>query len=252
MLYAVHTDKGNVKKVNQDSIVVKKAVTENGEMLLAAVCDGMGGLSYGEIASGEAAEQLSEWFNNDLPYLVATGLTTDKLKNSLNEMIAGLDEKIVAFSRQYSDCGTTLAGIYLYNGRYLCVNIGDSRVYRITADSIRQLTHDQTVVQQMLDNNEITKEQAKTHKMRSMLLQCIGVEGDVVPKYRDGTYEEGDVFLLCSDGFRHELEAKEICRIFRPKKMTDEASMKEAAKKAVRKNMQRGERDNISVVVIRT
>ena len=252
MLYAVHTDIGNVKKVNQDSAVIKKASTEKGEIMFAAVCDGMGGLRNGEIASAEVAEALSEWFTAQLPLLVSEGITSERLKESLNDVILAQDEKISAFSRKCGDCGTTLAGIFLCGGRYMCVNVGDSRIYMIRGGQMRLLTHDQTVVQRMIDSGEITKEQALTHKMRSVLLQCIGVEGDVVPDYTEGTYEKGDTFLVCSDGFVHKVREEELPGFFPAQEMRNEKRMRRAAVIAVEENMKRGERDNITVVVLRT
>ena len=252
MICVSHTETGNVKKVNQDSILVRKAVAKGEEIVFAAVCDGMGGLKNGELASAEVTEALSGWFMSELPFIVSAGLTKKSLTKSLNTVILSQDEKIEYFSEKYGDCGTTLAGVLLCGGRFLTVNVGDSRVYKISEDGIDLLTHDQTVVQRMLDNGEIQPAEAENHKMRSVLLQCIGVEGDVVPVYTDGTYEEGDIFVICSDGFRHKISGEEIMEYFLPYEMKNEKTMKKAAKEAVDENMRRRERDNISVVVIKT
>lgn len=251
MLYVIHTDIGSVKKVNQDSALFKMASTEQGEILLAAVCDGMGGLNNGEVASAEVARAFSRWFSDDLPVIATRGISGKELKTEINRVIIDQDEMICRYSRQVGDCGTTFAALLLCGGRYLCVNVGDSRIYRIRGESIRQLTHDQTVVQQMLDSGEILDEEAKTHKMRNVLLQCIGVEGDVSPEYVEGLCAEDDVFVLCTDGFRHNLSHKEILDFFRPEKMDSENAMKHAAVQAVEENKRRGEQDNITVIVIR-
>ena len=277
MIYAVHTDKGTVKKMNQDSALVKKAATEHGDILFAVVCDGMGGLSYGELASAETVEALQEWFSADLPCIAAEGLSTGKLKRSLNDRIIAEDETITEFSKKFEDCGTTLTGIFLCAGRFLCVNVGDSRVYRIRGERIELLTHDHSAVQDMIDREEITEDQictlllrdhpavmdminkgmvtekqAKAYKMRSVLTQCIGVEGDVVPAYTEGTYEKDDIFLLCSDGFRHKLTPREIVGFFPLREMRNEKRIKRCAVRAVEENIRRGEKDNITVRAIRT
>lgn len=251
MLYTVHSDKGIVKKVNQDSAMVKKAVAGKNEILFAVVCDGMGGLCNGEVASAEVVEAMQDWFMEDLPELVRDGLTTGGLRSSLNRRIVAEDEKITAFSRAIGDCGTTLTGLFLCAGRYLCVNVGDSRIYRIRDGVAVLLTHDQTVVQQMIDNGEITQEQALSHRMKNVLLQCVGVEGDVVPDYTAGRYEKDDVFILCSDGFRHKITGEEMAGFFPISEMRNEKKMKRAAVRAVETVIGRGERDNITVVVIR-
>lgn len=277
MIYAIHTDKGIVKKVNQDSALVKKASTDGGEILFSVVCDGMGGAVDGELASAEVVEAMQEWFSADLPFIISEGLSAGKLKKSLNDKIIAEDEAISEYCvRRKYDCGTTLTGIFLCAGRFLCVNVGDSRVYRIRGGKAELLTHDHTVVQDMLDSGEIKEEdlgflayskaavqqmidsgklteaQAHAYTMRSVLSQCIGVEGDVNPEYTEGTYAKDDIFLLCSDGFRHKLTAQEIADAFPIGEMRNEKRIKRCAVRAVEENIRRGERDNITVVVIRT
>ena len=178
------------------------------------------------------------------------GITDEVLVESLNRLITDEDERITEYGEENGECGTTLAAVITCGGRYLCANIGDSRVYRITTNGILQLTHDQTVVQYLIDSGRITREQAETHPDRNILLQCVGAGGDVVPEYTMGEYEKGDVFLVCSDGFRHKLVEEEIRRFFGAGTDT-EKKLKAAAERAVEANMQRKERDNITVVAVR-
>ena len=250
MYHAICSDRGTVKKINQDSALYKQASTGAGDLMLAAVCDGMGGLCNGEVASGEVIKALAAWFDRQLPLLVNGGITDEVLTESLNRLITDEDERITEFGEENGECGTTLAAVIACGGKYLCVNIGDSRAYRITADDILQLTHDQTVVQQLVDSGRITREQAETHPDRNVLLQCIGASGDVVPEYSIGEYEEGNVFLVCSDGFRHRLVEEEMMRLFGAGTDTEKKLMA-AAERAVEVNMQRKERDNITVVAVR-
>lgn len=250
MYHAICSDRGTVKKINQDSALYKQASTGNGDLMLAAVCDGMGGLRNGEVASGEMIKALAAWFDNYLPLLVKGGITDEVLVESLNRLITDEDERITEYGEENGECGTTLAAVVAYGGKYLCVNVGDSRVYRITTNGILQLTHDQTVVQYLIDSGRITREQAETHPDRNILLQCVGAGGDVVPEYGIGEYEKGDVFLVCSDGFRHRLVEEEMMRLFGAGTDTEKKLMA-AAERAVEVNMQRKERDNITVVAVR-
>jgi hypothetical protein len=96
----------------------------------------------------------------------------------------------------------------------------------------------------------ITRKQAEIHPDRNILLQCVGAGGDVVPEYGVGEYNKGDVFLVCSDGFRHRLAEEEMMRLFGAGTDT-EKKLIAAAKRAVEVNMQRKERDNITVVAVR-
>ena len=132
MYHAICSDRGTVKKINQDSALYKQASTGNGDLMLAAVCDGMGGLRNGEVASGEMIKALAAWFDNYLPLLVKGGITDEVLVESLNRLITDEDERITEYGEENGECGTTLSAVIACGSRYLCVNIGDSRVYRIT------------------------------------------------------------------------------------------------------------------------
>lgn len=252
MLSAVYTDIGIEKKVNQDSCLLKEAVTAQGTILFAAVCDGMGGLKNGEVASACVVEELRSWFENDLSVLTYNGFTAEDVKKSLNRVIIMADKKIRSYGRDNGACGTTLSGVLLAKNRYLTVNVGDSRVYRIDSDSPHQLTHDQTLAQRRVDEGEITQEEALTDDGQNILLQCIGWGAEVVPSYTEGMYRDRSVFLLCSDGFRHRLTAEEIKNLFLPEKMDSETRMKRALRTGVETAMKRKENDNITAIVINT
>ena len=246
MWYVIWTDKGIRKNHNEDGALYKEAATGYGRLVLAAVCDGLGGLAHGEKASAITIKELSAWFEEELPKLLEEGLSDDALKKSLNGLVVSADEKV----GEEGECGTTLVAVIACNGNYICVNIGDSRAYLLSEDGIEQLTHDQTKVQRMVDRGELTKEEAEKHPDRSILLQCIGAGGDVKPVYITGEYSKGDTFLLCSDGFWHKLTEEEMLRLFGKWADTKE-KMEMAAEKAVEVNMQRHETDNITVVVVR-
>ena len=252
MITALHTDIGIRKKVNQDSMIVMQASAEGtGKVLMAAVCDGMGGLHDGELASKETVMSLKKWFEGELPQLLEKGLTTRRFEESLNRMILEVDERMNLYSFEKGDCGTTLAGIVMADGKFGCVNIGDSRVYRIRSGKLAQLTHDQSVVQKEIDEGQLTEEEAAGHPQRNVLLQCIGAGCEVTAEYSYGLYKEGDVFIVCSDGFRHKLTKEEIADMFDGRKLHTEEELKEAAVRAVEENKARKEKDNISVIVVR-
>ena len=252
MEFTAWTDKGIRKSINQDSLLAEEADVGRGCLFFAAVCDGMGGLSYGEHASGEMIRSLEQWFSLDLPLLLRDGLSDAATASSLDSVIQMVHARLAGFSAEHGACGTTLAGLLTGNGHYLCVNVGDSRVYRINGENIWQLTHDQTVAQDDLDHGRVTMEEFQTHPSHNVLLQCIGAGSSVVPAWTSGQYQDGDVFLLCSDGFRHRLSAGEIHHTFSPNRMTNEKAMTAAVREMVEEVMRRKERDNISVIVAKT
>lgn len=251
MKSAYWTDIGIKKGVNQDACVILEADTDHGEVNLAAVCDGMGGLSDGEHASEVMATALKAWFRNRLPLIVSGGGSREDIEKSLNQAILSVNRQLNRYSQQRrEDCGTTVSGVLLCFGKYICVNVGDSRVYRIGSSGVTQLTHDQSVIQQMLDFGQITEQEAKTHPSRNILLQCIGASGEAVPEYTSGAYEDGDIFLVCSDGFRHRWSEKEMAGMFPDGKRIRQKNMKAVLRRAVEEVMRRGEEDNITVVAI--
>jgi len=251
-LAAIQTDIGTRKKVNQDAAIIKEADTEYGRILLAAICDGMGGLSDGEYASGKMTERISQWFEDELPYCIGNGISPDDIEESLCRLAKDADAEIAAYGRAHNgDCGTTLCLILLTEGRYIVCNVGDTRVYKLSGGMPEPLTKDQTWVQMQVDRGLMQPEEAKTHKQRSVLLQCIGAEDGVQPVFTSGSYRTGEEFLLCCDGFRHVLSEEEMGGIFKPERMTDEAAMREACAEGIARNKKRNEKDNITVAVIK-
>lgn len=257
VLTGYKTDVGIKKEVNQDSLIIRRAMTEVGEVTFISVCDGMGGLSFGELASAEAVNVLNSWFDEDLPELLMEGISDQSFKDSILPRIEEADEKISQYGREHNvDCGTTMTAILLYNNHYATVNVGDSRIYKLTAKEIEQLTHDQSVVQQLLDRGQITAEESETHPQRSVLLQCVGIGERAVPDFTFGSYEEGDIFFACSDGFRHKLIAEEMYQVLYVNQKTDIEDVNERKEDLLERLdylievvKERGERDNITVVV---
>lgn len=249
-LVAYHTDVGTTKEVNQDSVFFEEAETDIGPVVLAAVCDGMGGLSEGEKASRHFVDALGKWFENSLASAICRegkAPTLARFRDEMDYLIRKENKEISAATKEAS--GTTVVALLLTSGVYYTVNVGDSRVYHLS-DTLRQLTTDQTVVQQDLDAGRITEEEARNHPQRSVLLQCVGASDIIVPDYSEGPYQVGDSFLLCSDGFRHILSTGEIEETLRREAGTEE-SMKELLKEITDKSMAGGEKDNISALFIR-
>lgn len=249
-LIAAHTDVGTTKSVNQDSMYVEWAETDIGPVLFAAVCDGMGGLSEGEKASAHLAEALSEWFENELAVAICRegkAPTLSQFREEMDFVIRKENTAISAATKEAS--GTTVTALFLASGIFYTVNVGDSRVYHLS-DRIKQLTRDQTVVQQDLDAGRITPEEAENHPQRSVLLQCVGASEMIVPDYSEGTYDIGDAFLLCSDGFRHILPSTEIEQEVK-KEWDTEDQMQLRLVEITEKSKDGGEKDNISAILIR-
>lgn len=247
-----HTDVGIKKNTNQDSVLMKVAQTSYGNVALCAVCDGMGGLMKGELASATMVRILSKWFEEDFPNLLFQGLSMESLKKNWTDLIYYVNDKIGTYSHAlHTNMGTTMVVLLIVNNVYYIVNVGDSRIYHLR-EEITQLTKDQTVIQRELDKGTMTLEEAMSDTRRNVLLQCIGASQVIEPDFYTGTVMPGSMFLLCSDGFRHMISEEEMYEYLTPFKVFNEQAMKDSLVYLTDLNKYRMEVDNISAALIRT
>ncbi len=246
----VDTDIGISKNTNQDSILIKHAKVDGEEILLAVVCDGMGGLQKGELASATVVRAFSDWFDSELPYALENP-DMQIIGAQWSLLLKQLNAQILEFSsdKRIDGVGTTFSGILFVGDQYLIGHVGDSRVYHIDG-SLSQLTTDQTFVAREISRGTMTLEQAKKDKRRNMLLQCVGASKNVEPQIIIGYMETG-VYMLCSDGLRHEISEAEIHDYFRPVNLINKEAMQNNARYLIEQAKSRGERDNISVVLVK-
>lgn len=248
--FIADTDVGISRTTNQDSVLVKHASYNKEEVLMAIVCDGMGGLSKGELASATVIREFSKWFDDLLPYELEN-LDMNVVGGKWSAMLKNLNSKILEYSKKNnSSMGTTFSGILFAEDKYLIVHVGDSRVYQIGA-TMNQLTTDQTFVAREISRGTMTIEQAKSDKRRNLLLQCIGASTTVEPQVLVGNVEKG-AYLICSDGFRHEITENEMFESLNPVNLMNEKSMLNNTRYLIDLVKRRNEKDNISAVVVKT
>lgn len=248
--FIADTDVGISRTTNQDSVLVKHASYNKEEVLMAIVCDGMGGLSKGELASATVIREFSKWFDALLPYELEN-LDMNVVGGKWSAMLKNLNSKILEYSKKNnSSMGTTFSGILFAEDKYLIVHVGDSRVYQIGA-TMNQLTTDQTFVAREISRGTMTIEQAKSDKRRNLLLQCIGASTTVEPQVLIGNVEKG-AYLICSDGFRHEITENEMFESLNPVNLMNEKSMLNNTRYLIDLVKRRNEKDNISAVVVKT
>ncbi|MDE6760892.1 MAG: protein phosphatase 2C domain-containing protein [Lachnospiraceae bacterium] len=249
-LSGIYSDIGISKKVNQDAALIRKAKTKMGEVFFAVVCDGMGGLEKGELASSTVISEMSKWFEQTFPDLLYHDFNFQAIKNSWLQTVSELNSMICDYGEEHGIyLGTTLAALLLVDDAYYICNIGDSRVYHLK-DQIRQMTRDQSFIQQEIDMGRMTEEEALHSDQRNVLLQCIGVGNSVMPDFYTGEYEASSTFLLCSDGFRHVISNQEIWENLQPDILTDEKIIEEKLKWLVELVKSRQEEDNITAVLV--
>ncbi len=248
---AAHTDVGIKKKTNQDSVLVKIAQTDYGKVCLAVVCDGMGGLSKGELASATMVRYLSEWFEKEFPELLYQGLSIDVLRKNWKELIYRVNRRISSYGHAaHINMGTTMVVLLIVDHVYYIANVGDSRVY-LLRDSLEQITKDQTFIQREMDAGRMTWEEARKDSRRNVLLQCVGASEVIEPDFYTGSILPGCIFLLCSDGFRHVITGEEMYQYLSPYRLLSEDAMREGLVYLTDLDKYRKETDNISAVLIR-
>ena len=253
-IVAAYTDIGTQKKTNQDSLCVRRAsISQHGETVMAVLCDGMGGLQKGELASAYAVKTFGAWFDqnmNRLSELCAGNF--EQVRQQWTALILSLHNRIRAHSQGYGiQMGTTLTAILAYDGRYLTVNIGDSRIYE-RKYTLKQLTEDQSLVAKEIALGRITKEQARHHPQRNILLQCLGVGDSVTPVFTGGTVVGNGLYLLCSDGFLQEVSEAEMEASLDPMVLMTKELLTRRLTELTDVCKQRGERDNITAILCRT
>ncbi len=246
-----NTDIGISKSTNQDSVLIKHAKTDEVEILMTIVCDGMGGLSKGELASATVIKEFSNWFDNELAYELEN-VNMDVIGGKWSYKLKELNQKILEYSQTISveGIGTTFTGCLFVGREFVVVHVGDSRFYEITTN-ITQITTDQTFVAREISRGTMTIEQAKVDKRRNLLLQCIGASKKIEPEVICGEVKKGG-YMLCSDGFRHEISNEEIFESLNPINLCNKETMHNNVKYLIEQVKSRKEKDNISVILIKT
>ena len=197
------TDCGNYREINEDGILINHEVLSSGsyssvaeEPLITAVCDGVGGENAGEIASDQCLRQLSL-----IQYSSMTDIEREIsiIHNKIKQRGIRLDNAV--------NMQTTLCALLIdEDGNALCVNIGDSRMYRFTDGEIRQISTDQSLAQYLYDDGAIEGFDELTPQMRATIVSSLGcINQPPKPQYvplvtRIGDANKVDILLLCSDG----------------------------------------------------
>ena len=247
---ACDTDAGISKYINQDSVCVKTAETGSGKAALILVCDGMGGLSRGELASAEVIRSFAEWFDSEFPFELPDWNWETAARNVISRL-RRLNAIMVDYGMHEDiQLGTTATGIIAVDSKFMTFHVGDTRIYKIS-DKLSQLTDDHTFVNREIKNGRMTPEEAKTDPRRNALVQCVGVTADIFPEVKLGDLESGANYMICSDGFRHVLTEKELFEELSPERTVTKADMQKKLRELIDTVKAREENDNITAALFR-
>jgi serine/threonine protein phosphatase PrpC len=239
---ATKSDLGRVREHNEDKVeffLNEEPATVASRGSVFVVCDGMGGHSAGQIASELATKTFIDVYLNHPAHdptvaAHAAAVAANRFVYDVGRAVEGR-----------KGMGTTLSAVLIVQDQAICVQIGDSRIYRMREGVLEQLSEDQTWVEMALKAGMIRPEEADTHPYRHMLLRAIGAEPSVEPEVWTMPLQVGDTFFVCSDGVINHVSNDALAVILR------ESTPSVAAWRAVNDALAGGGSDNATALVLR-
>lgn len=242
---SAYWERGNVRPINEDSLLVLQALTVRGRVLLAAVCDGMGGMDQGECASGYLTEELITWFYDGLIPAVGKKKPIWVIKRSFQRKLYQIRRRMEIYGdRNKVALGTTMSVLVLWEKRYLIWHLGDCRIY--------YLTEKKGLPKRIGGKKKNLVLLTKDHREgRNRLTKCVGsFVPYFMPDFVAGNIGSKGTFLLCSDGFWHLIKEKEVEQALSPKELKEERQIGRRLQELGKAAIHRGEEDNISAVCV--
>lgn len=234
------SDVGLVRQSNQDAC--KNGIFPD-QSAWVVVCDGMGGANGGNIASSIAVDKISEQILSSYH----DGISDNSIKNLITSAIFNANLAVHDRARteaELSGMGTTVVTAIVSRGIAHIAHAGDSRAYLITAEGIRQLTTDHSMVQEMVDNGDITEQQAKKHPQKNIITRALGVEASIQLDYCENEIQPGNFLLICTDGLTNYVDAEQIYQL------SKELDGNALTEKLITLAKEGGGSDNITVAIV--
>jgi len=221
------------RKINEDSVLARP------DLRLWAVADGMGGHSFGDVASAMVVDGLAT---------APPGLGLDAAIDAARERLDRVNAQLVAMGGegpQRKTIGSTVVALLLDERAFTCLWAGDSRIYLVRNGSLRQLTRDHSLVQMMIDVGELTPEQARDHPNANVITRAVGSTQRLELDLAAGPLWGGDLFLLASDGLTRLVDDQELLGALEAERL------EQSADGLLQTCLERGAPDNVSFVLVR-
>ncbi|MCG5233971.1 PP2C family protein-serine/threonine phosphatase [Xanthobacter oligotrophicus] len=229
---SVATHQGCIRTANEDSYLMRPGTG------LWAVSDGMGGHQAGQIASSLVVEELS--------HVKECGTASGFLAECTRGLVsANARLRYQAQAMKVDTIGATVVLLLVRGNAYACIWSGDSRIYRVRDSEITQLTRDHSEAEELVARGVISREEATNWPRRNVVTRAIGVTEEPELEIVDGLAKLGDTFVLCSDGLTIHVDDDEICDLVSKSEASD------ASAALMKLALERGGRDNVTVVVVR-
>ena len=194
------THRGAVRQQNQDAFAIRNLPDGR---VIALVCDGMGGARAGNIASAMAVKLFTEEFLR----------TSGREEERMRKAAALANREVFQRSLRDEDCagmGTTLVAALAGEGGAVILNEGDSRAYHIDQEGIALVTRDHSLVADLVERGELTREEARRHPNKNLITRALGADPDLMADCFRQPMAPGDYLLLCSDGLSNVVEEQEM------------------------------------------
>lgn len=236
------TDKGMVRKVNEDHLYIPSL---EDDLNLYIIADGMGGYKGGEIASLKVVELAKKYILNNFEITFNTDEDILKLIYSAVEYANMLLLEEKKLNDEYENMGSTICIALVIKDRLYISHAGDSRIYRLRKNTLRRLTKDHSYVQSLVDDGTIKEEDTSMHPKKNMITKAVGMSAVVSPSTSVQKFIDKDIILLCTDGLTNYIKDNEIKEILQNDEIEDYADF------LVNLANKRGGGDNISVIVVK-
>ena len=240
MKIVAKTDKGLVRENNQDAYAVGELP---GEVAWAVVCDGMGGAAGGNIASALAVKVISDKITSSYN----EKMRDSSIKNLLDSAITAANIEVydMAYSRpDLQGMGTTVVAVVVRDNIAHIAHAGDSRAYIVNKDGVEQITVDHSLVQNLVDRGEITKEEAEHHPNKNVITRALGVDKRIDVDFSEVDLQENETLILCTDRLSNCVNNAEIAEDIK------DGQYYAFADRLVKRANKNGGNDNITVVAI--
>ena len=254
------TDVGRTREHNEDAFMVADLSTGNATLhpevrthtsgprgSLFMVADGMGGAAAGEIASAMAVETVLT--EVDRRWVSSDRTDPETFAGALKAATDAANRRIHAYAIEHPEnrgMGTTATIAGLLGDTVYVSQVGDSRAYIVRGDTIRQITKDQSLMQRLIEANELTEEEAEQSERRNIILQALGPEPRIKIDLTHQQIRRGDMLLLCSDGLSGQVRKEEMAKI-----VAEEQDLVAVCRRLIDRANENGGPDNITVVAVR-
>ncbi len=234
------TDQGKMRSINEDALFVMP------KQNIYIVADGVGGHNAGELASRTAVMGIADYVEQNPMIAIKS---EKEIKSYFYECFKTVNSSVYKLSKEeidYKGMATTAIVLYISGKKAYLINVGDSRAYLIRSNKISQLTEDHTIVNQLLKQGSITRQEASVHPMNNMITRALGGEERIKPDFYMLDILKNDMLLLCTDGLYSDVSEEQILEI-----IYASANMHEACNNLVLRANDNAGKDNITTVCVK-